>query len=866
MAPVTSTLGLVIALSLGVFGFSPDTSGRAVAKPPAGPGVAAARVQGSVEIDGRLSEPAWAAAEPFTEFQQRSPHEGAPATLRTEVRVLYDDDAIYVGARLLDTAPDSILARLARRDDSISSDLFTLYLDPFHDRRSGYYFKINAAGTLYDGTLSNDVDKDKSWDGVWSGAARVDEQGWTAEMRIPYSQLRFQRNDRQVWGINFGREIPRRREDDYAAYPRRKESSFVSRFPDLVGIESIAPPRSIELMPYVTSKGEDLRHDPGDPFHSGWRLRPNAGGDLRMGVGSHMTLNATANPDFGQVEVDPSVVNLTDVETSLDEKRPFFVEGVSAFEFGRQGAGDYWDYDWDDPVFFYSRRIGREPEGKIPSSDFEDVPPATRILGAAKLIGRTAGGWNVGTLHAVTDRETARLSKDGRTWRSEIEPRAYYGVTRLQRALGGGRAGIGLLGTATARSFDEPALRSQFDHAALMGGVDGWLTLDRDGTWVLSGWSAMSRVEGDRARMIKLQQGSTHYFQRRDASHVEVDSSLTQLTGYGSRYWINKQKGATLFNAAIGFLTPEFEVNDLGYQTRSDLVNGHIGTGYKWTRPTRSRRYQSLKVATFGTFDYGGNLTKQGQQVLGYTEFNNGYAWDYYASYNPQTLNNRRTRGGPLTLNPRQWYLGSDFNTDSQKRLYYYLSASGGRSESGAWSLDVSPGMEWRPTGALTIKVGPSYEHVEDDAQYVDTQKDTTAIETYGQRYLFATVQQNTVSASLRLNWAFTPTLSLQTYVQPFVSTADYFDFKALIRPRSYAFAPAPYSGDNPDFTVRSLKGSAVMRWEYRPGSALFLIWTQKRSDSEPIGVFDLGQVRERLGLARPENVLMAKLSYYFTP
>ncbi len=824
------------------------------------PTLRALRAEGPIAVDGALDEPAWQAAEPFDGLIQRDPVEGAPPSQRTEVRVLYDDDALYVGARLHDTAPDSVAARLARRDASTASDRFAVYLDPYRDRRSGYYFMVNAAGTLYDGTLSNDVEDDKSWDGVWEGRARRDGAGWTVEMRIPWSQLRFRAGDRHPWGINVAREIPRRRERSYAAFRPRKASGFVSRFPDLAGIEGISPGIALEVMPYVTAQTEHLGHAPGDPFHDGGRTRGSAGGDLRTRLGG-MTLNATAHPDFGHVEVDPATVNLTDVESFFEEKRPFFVEGAGTFAFGRQGAGDYWDADWDDPLFFYSRRIGRAPQGRVPSSEFEDVPVAARILGAGKLIGRPARGWSLGTLHAVTGRERARLADPDTTWETEIEPLTYYGVLRAQRESGRRRAGLGVLGTAAVRAFDEPALRSQLNGSSLMGGLDGWLVLDRNETWVVSGWSAVSRVEGTPRRMIALQRSSAHYFQRPDAAHVEVDSAATSLTGFAGRVWVNRQRGAVLFNSAVGFVRPEFDVNDLGFQRRSDVVNGHVGSGYKWTKPTPLFRYQTLKAAAFWTLDHGGNATRRGVEASSYTEFRNGHTLGAYGTFDAAALHHRRTRGGPLTRNLHAFSVGLDYLSDTQRRTYIYLSAGGRSSVSGSWNAFAYPGVEWRPIPALSLKLTPGWERLHEDAQYVTALADP-ASPTYGRRYVFATLDQHTVSASLRLNWTFTPRLGLQTYVQPFVSSAAYRGFKSLAAPRSYSFEPSGYS-DDLDFTVRSLKGNAVLRWEYRPGSTMYLVWTQRRSESDPFAESPLPV--GRVGDARPENIVLLKLSCYLS-
>src|SRR5439155_17133680 len=395
--------------------------------------IVTARRTAAITIDGLPTEPEWQSAPAETGFVQSDPDQGATPTYRTEARVLYDDDAIYVAARMYDAHPDSIVAHLCRRDQGSHSDEFGVYLDPYHDRRSGYYFIISAAGILRDGVQYNDDWSDDSWDGVWQGKARVDSLGWTAEMRIPYSQLRFKKSDQYRWGVDFGRTIARRKEDDLLVYTPRDQSGFVSRFPDLVGISKISPARAIQITPYTTSRGEFIQHAPGDPFRSGGKFVPEAGADLKTAVGSKLTLNATVNPDFGQVEVDPAVVNLSDVENTFNEKRPFFVEGSNSYEFGFGGANNYMGFNWPGPRFFYSRRIGRSPQVSLPNNNYADVPSGTRILGAAKLTGKIAGDWNLGVLQAVTAREMADIDLGGTRSQAEVEPLTSYSVTRAQR-------------------------------------------------------------------------------------------------------------------------------------------------------------------------------------------------------------------------------------------------------------------------------------------------------------------------------------------------------------------------------------------------------------------------------------------------
>jgi uncharacterized protein DUF5916/cellulose/xylan binding protein with CBM9 domain len=831
------------------------------------PPVRAARLAERVALDGVLSEAVWQNGNAVTDFKQRDPNEGTMPSQKTEVRVAYDDDAIYVGARCFDAHPESLLVRLSRRDVSVPADRFSFYLDPYHDKRSGYYFLVNAAGTLFDGTLYNDGWEDNSWDGVWEAKAKVDELGWSVEMRIPYSQIRFQQADSHVWGVNFRRVVQRNNEEIFLVYQPKKESGFVSRWPELHGIENIRPPRAIEVLPYVTSKAEFLNRSPLDPFNDGSRHRPNIGGDLRARVGNKLTLNATINPDFGQVEVDPAVVNLSDVESFFGEKRPFFVEGSSIFRFGNQGGDSYWGFNWPEPTFFYSRRIGRGPQGgnaAEATASYEDRPIGTRILGAAKLTGKLTPSINFGTLHALADREMARLDHSGVRSQVEVEPRTYYGVARGLKEFKDRRQGFGLMTTVAARAFDDALLRDQLNASSVMTGFDGWTFLDSNKVWVISGWSALTHVAGNTTRMTRLQQNSRHYFQRPDADHVEVDPNARSLTGVGSRYWLNKQKGSVIFNSALGFISPSFDMADVGFQSRADIINGHIGGGYKWTETTKHRKYQEVLGAVFASYDFQGNPVWGGVWASGFTEFSNNYSWNYNVAYNPGTVNTRRTRGGPLTLNRPGYEAYNYIDTDGKAKLFYFLETYGytvPRANSYNWS--INPGIEWKPASNVTLNVGPGLSRDVDDAYFRGFEADPTATETFGVRYDFARLHLTTVSANIRLNWAFTPTISLQTYIQPLVSAVQFSGFKSLVRPRSYDFtAPA---GGTSGYNTKSLRGNAVFRWEYMPGSTAFLVWTREGSrDDDTYSDFKMGRDFGDLLDLDANNIFLAKVSYYF--
>ena len=828
--------------------------------------VRAVRVTTPVAIDGVLSDPIWRTAVRISGFRQRDPNEGTAPSESTAVFVAYDDAALYIGARLYDEHPDSIVARLGRRDAGTNSDRFTVYVDSYHDRRSGFYFGVNAAGTLNDGTLYNDDWNDDSWDGVWEAKVRRDSSGWTAEVRIPYSQLRFLRQAQYVWGINFRREIARKNEVDYIVFTPKNGSGFVSRFVDLVGIEQITPPRRLEVLPYVTSRAEFSPHAAGDPFNDGSQMTPGIGADAKIGLGSNLTLNATVNPDFGQVEVDPAVVNLSDVETFFSEKRPFFVEGSSTFSFGQGGQRNNWSFNWPGPTYFYSRRIGRSLSVGVPTGGYADGPAGAHIIGALKLTGKMGGSWNVGALSALANREFATLQDSlGARWRQEIEPLTFYGVYRAQKDIAQGRRGIGFLATVAGRDFKDSALRDSRNSNSLFLGVDGWTFLDSSRTWVTTWRGGVSRIAGTTARLIDVQQNSVHYFQQPDAATLGVDTLATHMSGAMGRVTLGKQKGNTFVNAALGFIGPTFDISDVGFLSRTGLVNMHLGGGYDWTKPGRVFRYVEVLGAVFRNYDWDGNINWSGVFAAGSFQLKNFYWFNWDVAYNPWTVNNRRTRGGPLTLNPPGYQLDVGMNSDSRKAwTLNFFTGIYARSRHD-YNYYISPSVQFRPAPNLSLSVGPNLYWGEAPAQYVGAYADSTATATYGTRYVFAHLSQTEVSAGVRMNWTFSPALSLQLYAQPLISAGRYDEFRQLARPRSYDFTSTaePY---NPDFNFRSLRGNAVLRWEYLPGSTLYFVWTQARSDFEDVGAFAMRRSFDRLWDAPADNIFMIKATYWWNP
>lgn len=743
---------------------------------------------------------------------------------------------------------------------------------------------------MIDAVIYNDEEITSDWDGVWEGKSQIVEDGWIVEMRIPFSQLKFNPADEQIWGYNFQRDIARKNEFQFIGITPRNEGGFVSKFPTLLGIKNINPPRQIELLPFFSSKASFITPTTGDPYNDGSVYDYEIGGDFKIGIGSNLTLNATINPDFGQVEVDPAVVNLSDAETFFSEKRPFFIEGADIFDnFGRRGANSFYNYNFPNPTFFYSRRIGRAPQGNLPSHDFSTYPSGTRILGAGKLTGKLFNQFNIGTIHAVTNSELADIRFSGKDSTLEIEPLTYYSLYRAQSELNDGKQSIGFLSTITTRSFERTDLKNDLNSFSMFHGVDGYYFLDNDKEWILSGWAGLSYVKGNEQRLIRIQRNSGHYFQRPDASHLSVDSSATSLSGYATRISLNKQKGRVYMNAGIGIIHPNFEINDLGFGSRTDVINGHYVLGYRWNEPTDYFRSANLNTAIGANKDFENNLTWMGFFLNGSIRFLNYYSIYSGIYFNPETKNTRKTRGGPMTINPMSIGFNSGINSDNREKIIVSTSINYNNNTDAGSTYYGEISFTWKPVSNIAFSFSPSLSKFISNDQYHTTFSDPTAVNTFGRRYVFSDLEQLEIAANFRLNWTFTPQLTLELFVQPLVSTEKYSEFKELKRGNSYDFLiygqeqstlishsdsiRVDPDGSGPagsflirkkDRETRSLRGNSVLRWEFLPGSTLYLVWTQSRYFEGSNSQFELGEAFQRLIDSEPDNIFAIKISYWF--
>lgn len=851
------------------------SSAKTRAAPPA---LLAHRVtEGPPTIDGLLDENDWALAMVAGDFVVFEPNEGGNPLQRTEARVLYGDEAVYIGIRAFDNSPDSIVAQLARRDDRPHSDWVDVVIDSYHDRRTAFRFGVNPAGVKSDGYMYDDTNEDDSWDAVWDVATRTDDGGWTAEFRIPYSQLRFDGASRQTWGINFARFIARHMERSLWAPISRGDGALVSRFGDLEGLRDLSPPARLEVLPYSLVRMEASPGSSANPFYDPRDFSSTLGADVKYGLTTDLTLDVTINPDFGQVEADPAQVNLTAFETFLPERRPFFVEGANIFAF-RFSEGDG---DMASEGLFYSRRIGRAPRGRGPDAPYADVPERTRIVGAAKLSGKTGSGWSLGLLHALTGRETALAANEsGPLGDQLVEPSAQYGMARVSRDFRDGKSAVGLISTWTMRD-DEAAEALALHSGAWTFGADARHRFGED-RFLLSGYLLGSAVRGSTDAIARTQRSPARYFQRPDAGHTEFDPSRTSLNGWAGSLVLGKISGG-YWRFASGAMarSPGFDSNDLGFMREADFVAPFVWVGYNHYQPTQHLQRWNLNFNAWTPYSFGGEAFQRGANMNASFTLNN--FWGGYLGVIRESagLSNTSLRGGEMLRIDPSWGGWFGFWSDSRKALQIEAGNNWGVSpDTDSWRYGVDASLKWRPSSRATVSAGPFLNWRHEGTQWVGR------FDLAEPRYLFARLEQTTAGITARADWTFSPTLSLQLYAQPFVSAGAYKEFKQVADPRASAYTQrfagvrarpgnggevsADIDGDgtaesfrNPDFNFKQFRSNVVLRWEYRPGSTLFAVWSQGRDHYAPEGTFsfrsDLGTLLDQ----HSEDVFMLKLSYW---
>lgn len=828
-------------------------------------------VEGTLRLDGRLDDAVWAAAEFATTFWQREPNEGDPSTRRTEVAFAFDDEALWIGGRMYTDDPAGIQAYRTRRDQNTGSERLLVSLDPYLNRRTAVSFGVNAEGSRTDWFHPEDdiSNRDYTWDPVWSARVWRDSLGWTAEMRMPFSQLRFN-GDEPAWGVNINRYMPDIQENLLWELVVRSEPGWASRLGDLTGLQGVRGRRGPELLPYIAG---DLRTPTGGRA-SGMVTHSEArvGADIKLGLGSSLTLDAAVNPDFGQVEADPAVVNLTAFEEVFEERRPFFTEGRQLME----GLG---------PRYFYSRRIGAPPHGRV-RADSVEMPDQTTILGAAKVTGRMPGGTAVGALFAVTGREEARTFEEGSVPggdRVPVEPLSAFGVARFEQELGGSGSTVGLTGTALSREA-QPGLSELLVWRAAAGGGD-WNLRFGGGEYEFSGHAGFSNVGGDPAAILRVQRSSARFFQRPDAATRRLDPSRTSLSGYAAAVEMEKTGGRRwLWRVRGEAISPGFEINDVGQMFNADRLTAEADVAIRETVPTAFARAWQVGLTSTSAWNFDGVRTETILGAEATATWHNYLRTTLDAEYEPRALSDHLTRGGPLMETLARTRAGLTLANDRSFRTSFSLAGAYERDEEGGWAYDVQGSLTLRPGAALQLHVEPSYRREVESRQYLTTLSGGRE-DTFGQRYLFSAIERSTVAVRFRGAYAFTPDLTIEGYFEPFAASGRRYGFGELLAPRSrdlllygergstitragdgswtVAEGSGAFTVPDADFNILSLRSNVVLRWELQPGSTLFLVWQQDRSDMRASGeLVDPGRLVDSLR-ANGQHVFLLKIAYW---
>jgi len=843
-------------------------------------------------IDGKLNDPAWMKANWQDDFIQYEPSEGKNPGQKTEFAILLDENFIYAGFRCWDTSPDSIVQRLTQRDQ-IDGDLVAFQIDSYNDKRTAFSFFLSASGSKQDFLISNDGEnEDNTWDPIWVAKTSRDSLGWYAEFRIPLTQLRFEGNAEQTWGMQIGRMLFRKQEVSIWQPSSKKNAGWVSQFGELKGLKNLKSKKIADITPYAVARTDRYEKEPGNPFKSSGKKNQLSGGvDGKVGLTNNITLDFTINPDFGQVEADPSEVNLTSYETYFQEKRPFFIEGKNITSFPLM----FGDGDLASENLFYSRRIGRRPHNspELNNGEYLDAPDFTSILGAAKITGKTKKGLSVGFLESLTADESAKIST-GQQDRSEmIEPFTNYSIGRLQQDFDKGNTIIGGMFTMVNRNIEETQL-DYLHKTAFTGGFDfvhKWHNKDYE----IDLSSYFSRVEGSANAISNTQKSWIHNFQRPYATHLEFDSTRTSLSGQGGKVVFSKNGGNLKFLAATAWKSPGLELNDVGYMRQADDILEVIWVGYRIYEPFSIFRNLNLNFNQWTEWNFAGELTGPGGNINAHTQLKNYWNFNVGSNINGEQLSTTELRGGPALKLPGTKNVWFAFGSNEQKKVTGELQAMflSGNIKDYKNLYNCNASLGYRPSKSLKITITPDFTINNDQLQYVTQQE-------YGNKktdYLFGRIHQKTLSASLRINYTITPDLSIQYWGQPFVSAGNYTEFKRITNSRSdeftdrfselstseleyttnpkemyHVFDPTSipsdperkplYSFEQPNFNKHEFLSNMVVRWEYLPGSTIYLVWSQTRSQSTTMGNFQFNNNINDLFDTKPYNVFLLKLSF----
>ncbi len=838
------------------------------------------------KINGLEDDPSWELVEWGGDFIQRIPEDSAAPSHPTLFKILYDDKNLYVLIRAFDDNPDKIVKRMSRRD-GFEGDWVEINIDSREDQRTAFSFTASVSGVKGDEYVSNDgSDWDSTWDPIWYLGTSIDDKGWIAEFRIPLSQLRFANKEEQNWGIQVQRRFFRNSEQSLWQYFSRKETGWVRHFGILRGIKGIKPQKQLEIMPYVVGKYETSEAEEGNPFNDGSRFSGNVGVDGKVGLTSEITLDFTINPDFGQVEADPSQINLTAYRLFFNERRPFFIEGKDLFDFRPTESWSGGSFNLNR--LFYSRNVGRPPRyyPDLMDNEYADVPEETAILTAVKITGKNRNGFSWGISESLTANEYATIDRDGERRKEKVEPLTNYLIGRMQREYNKGNTVIGGMFTSTHRSIDEPQLEF-LRKSAYSGGLD-LIHYWKDRNYYLFAKGSYSNVQGSPASILKTQTAAERFFQRPDNHHEHVDSTRTSLEGWTSNIMIGKNYGKIRGQTGIITRSPGYEVNDAGFLINTDQINHWTWIGYRTLEPKGIFRQFSLDGHGYLHWDFGGVNIYKGLNFNSHSKFKN--FWELSLEYvrNGSNISNADLRGGPAIRYPGSNQYFYWLSTDRRKKLILEFSQEFEHGDQNLGnSIETSVEINYQPINALFLSLEPGYYTNLNTMQYVTTR------EAGGEpRYVVGEIDQKTWVLSARANFIITPNMSLQFWGQPFMSSGKYRNFKKITDPKNNAFEDRYYlyaneisynkqdelysideNGDNtaefsfynPDFNFVQFRSNLVFRWEYIPGSEFYVVWTQERTNNLTVNTDrSFSQMKDGLKNTFPDNVFLIKYTYRF--
>lgn len=820
-----------------------------------------ARVTGGTVpiIDGHATESAWEqVAWSDSDFTQVEPDKGKPANLKTKFKILYDAKNLYVLVRAYDPEPSKIVRRMSRRD-GFDGDMVEINIDSYYDKRTAFSFTASVSGVKGDEYVSNNGDNwDPGWDPIWYLKTSIDDEGWLAEFRIPLSQLRFANKPELTWGLNVTRIVFRTQERSQWQYVPPDAGGYVHLMGEMNGIHGIKPQKQLEIQPYIVGKAERFDKEEGNPYATGRSSGLDVGLDAKIGLTSDITLDLTVNPDFGQVEADPSQVNLSAFELFFREQRPFFTEGNNTLDFPLSNN--------NSNNLFYSRRIGRRPQGSVDTdasgedntSEYVKLIERTTILGAAKLTGKNKKGFSWGLLESVTAREHTEIDSLGFKKKQLVEPLTNYLVGRVQQDINKGNTVVGAMLTATNRQLNTPDL-NWLHKDAYSGGIDfthHW----SDRKYFVSGKGIVSHVRGSAEAIEETQRSSERFFQRPDNDHTELDPTRRSLTGTSGTLQVGKKSGNLVSNISIDWLSPELDLNDIGFLSQTDLINESFWMQYRILQPRGIARWQRYNINQWRGYDFGGRTLEAGYNTNAHAQFNNFWQMGGGITYITHSASNGDLRGGPNIRYPGGVYYWMYLETDRRKKFRVNINPELGRGKDGfSQSANLSLNLTYRPINALNFSLSPSFSRGSNQMQYV-----ATATENNQDVFVVGQIDQTTARLVMRMTLMLTPNLSIQYYGQPFGTSGKYTNFKRITNASASEYTSrfmpinpstllldddvysvdansdgtGDYTFDKPDFNFGQFRSNAVLRWEYIPGSTLFLVWARERNgafyDSDP--------------------------------